>query len=94
MNFTPLQWTRLSPVPQAGTRIGPSARNSVQPTTGSTQGGASPVGEVGTIPGVLSAEENLAVARIFESAPHQVYGFDGSTRQTPMPTGQQLDLLA
>ena len=50
--------------------------------------------QVGTIPNVLSDEENMAVATMFQSSGQKLYTVSGNTQTTRVMPGVNLDIQA
>ena len=93
MNFTPIQWPSL-PASAAPNRVNSRLDITLgEPVTPNRAAGIQNT-QVGSIPGVLTSEENLAIASIFESHQQQVYTPRGATRQTVSMPGKHIDLIA
>ena len=65
-----------------------------KPQNVSTAGSVQTQSQVGTISGVLSDEENLAISTIFQKTVQNLYNVSGNTQTTRMIPGLHLDMQA
>ena len=97
MNFTPVQWTHL-PETAATNRVGSSLditpNDPATPEPVSSTRAQNTAVQIGSISGVLSSEENQAIASMFESTRQQLYTFEGTSRKTPSIPGKHIDFIA
>ena len=86
--------SRISQAHSIGSRLDVTLSEPATPHRSSSVQSTSATPQVGSIPGVLTDAENLAIASAFRNTSAGTYTMGGTTRTAPATPGIHLDLQA